>query len=320
MDLTEEQKQRMTEKRQAALEKRRSRRTQPYNLPSTSNNVESEPFDLDPPQSPPSYGLEPPDSPPSGGLEPPPSPPPSNRPAPASRNTRSSETTSLPATYYPSRSKAASSNTDMNNAQNRRRPFDTEAGFILEEEEAPVKYKVVDFEDNKVYVPDGVLCKVCNESFPLSFLYTHFQYPVCNPCKKLDREEGENFYALITKTTAKTEYLVVDHELDEIKFMLKKNPRGGSFACMKLYLACQVEEISFKKWGSEDGLDAELDRRKNNKIEQKKKKQEKQLTELRKKTRVNLKLKKKQDSIHVHDYGEESYDEEKDEYSQICKT
>eukprot|EP00121_Abeoforma_whisleri_P001173 Awhi_evm1s1040 len=154
MDLTEEQKQRMTEKRQAALEKRRSRRTQPYNLPSTSNNVESEPFDLDPPQSPPSYGLEPPDSPPSGGLEPPPSPPPSNRPAPASRNTRSSETTSLPATYYPSRSKAASSNTDMNNAQNRRRPFDTEAGFILEEEEGVLHFHITFIQITITFNPD----------------------------------------------------------------------------------------------------------------------------------------------------------------------
>jgi DNA-repair protein complementing XP-A cells len=55
--------------------------------------------------------------------------------------------------------------------------------------------------------------------------------------------------------------------LDELKdetilpHLLRPNPHGGTFSNMMLFLRLQAEEFAFKKWGGEEALDDEFDRR-----------------------------------------------------------
>ena len=56
---------------------------------------------------------------------------------------------------------------------------------------------------------------------------------------------------------------VADELKDEsiLPHLLRPNPHGGTFSNMMLYLRVQAEEFAYKKWGSEQGLDDEFDRR-----------------------------------------------------------
>jgi DNA-repair protein complementing XP-A cells len=57
--------------------------------------------------------------------------------------------------------------------------------------------------------------------------------------------------------------LPADELKDEtiLPHLLRPNPHGGTFSNMMLYLRMQAEEFAYKKWGSEQGLDDEFDRR-----------------------------------------------------------
>lgn len=136
-------------------------------------------------------------------------------------------------------------------------------------------------------------------------------------------KDGE--HELITKTTAKTTFLLKDFDLDEcehgasLKFITRKNPhnsRGGGD--MKLYLRLQVEERALKIWGSEENLQNELESREDKKIAMKAKKYTKQMKELRMAARSSLY--KKISTSHTHEYTDEIYHPDKDEYSQTCRT
>lgn len=72
---------------------------------------------------------------------------------------------------------------------------------------------------------------------------------------------------------------------------------------MMLFLRFQVEDFAVKKWGSLDALDAEYQRRTEEKKRKKSRKFEEALRDLRKKTREGA-WQKRRDDEHVHDYGE----------------
>ena len=60
------------------------------------------------------------------------------------------------------------------------------------------------------------------------------------------------------------DYLLTDPELrdtDLLPHLLKPNPHAASYSNMMLFLRFQVEEVAWKKWGGEEGLDAEWARR-----------------------------------------------------------
>ena len=84
---------------------------------------------------------------------------------------------------------------------------------------------------------------------------------VCDNC----RSRADSKHKLITKTTAKKDYVLEDFDLDGdrggLRCIEKKNPQHENWGKMKLYLLSQVESLSFKRYGGRDGLDAELDRR-----------------------------------------------------------
>ena len=69
-----------------------------------------------------------------------------------------------------------------------------------------------------------------------------------------------------------------------------------------LFLRYQVEEFAWKKWGSAEALDAEWQRRVDEKKKKKNKKFEEGLKELRRRTRETV-WQKRQDQEHKHMFG-----------------
>jgi DNA-repair protein complementing XP-A cells len=121
---------------------------------------------------------------------------------------------------------------------------------------------------------------------------------VCNKCKNEKPEK----YSLLTKTECKEDYLLTDPELRDGEVMphlLKANPHKSTYSNMMLFLRFQVEEFAWKKWGSPEGLDAEWERRVNEKKKKKNKKFEEGLKELRKKTREGV-WQRRRDEEHKH--------------------
>lgn len=91
-----------------------------------------------------------------------------------------------------------------------------------------------------------------------------------------------------------------DEEL--LPHILKPNPHRSTYSNMMLFLRCQVEDFAFgKKWGSAEALDAEFERRQEEKKRKKGKKFEQKLAELRKRTKTNL-YNKRIEEAHVHDF------------------
>ncbi len=105
-----------------------------------------------------------------------------------------------------------------------------------------------------------------------------FNVVVCRKCKN----ENPDKYSLLTKTEVKEvcpdvsratylslmphaqDYLLTDAELKDenlLPHLLKANPHASTYSNMMLYLRMQVEEVAYKKWGGEEGLDDEYDRR-----------------------------------------------------------
>ncbi|CDK26638.1 unnamed protein product [Kuraishia capsulata CBS 1993] len=108
---------------------------------------------------------------------------------------------------------------------------------------------------------------------------------VCKRCKELKPEK----YSLLTKTECREDYFLTDPELKDeslLKRIEKANPYSGTYSRMLLFMRYQVEEFAFKKWGGEEGLDAEWERREKLRIKRRDTKFEKNLREIRRKTRA----------------------------------
>ena len=91
-----------------------------------------------------------------------------------------------------------------------------------------------------------------------------------------------------------------DHEV--MPHLLKANPHKSTFANMMLFLRYQVEEFAWKKWGSPEALDAEWEKRTEEKKKKKNKKFEERLKELRRKTRETF-WQRRKDAEHKHVFG-----------------
>lgn len=102
--------------------------------------------------------------------------------------------------------------------------------------------------------------------------------------------------------------------------LLKANPHQSTYSNMMLYLREQVEAYAFsdKKWGSPENLDEEFERREGEKRKKKNKKFEERLKDLRKKTRSNV-WHRRQEEIHVHDFGEGLVTNDEGVQVQRCK-
>lgn len=127
-------------------------------------------------------------------------------------------------------------------------------------------------------------------------------------CRRCIKEKPEK-YSLLTKTECREDYLLTDPELKDTALLPrveKPNPHG--FSRMQLFCRFQVEEYSWKKWGSAEGLDQEWARREENRLSRKDKKYKKSLLEMRKKTRAEEFTRKLRNGYslgerHIHDWS-----------------
>lgn len=124
-------------------------------------------------------------------------------------------------------------------------------------------------------------------------------------CRRCNREKPEK-YSLLTKTEVQEDYLLTDSELRDPELLphqLKANPHSASYSNMMLFLRCQVEDYAFSeaKWGSEEALDAELDRRTEERAAKRSKKFQQRLHLLRSRTKT-AKFAERINDRHEHEF------------------
>ncbi|XP_055385775.1 DNA repair protein complementing XP-A cells homolog [Condylostylus longicornis] len=202
---------------------------------------------------------------------------------------------------------------------------DSGGGFLVEQsiingENEPIysipKLKV---DDDKINLPITYFdCIECDKKFAESYLQKNFDYLVCDNCR--DPDEA---HSLITRTEAKTEYLLKDCDLDKreplLKFIKRKNPHNVRWGEMKLYLHLQIEQRALDVWGSEEELLKQREERSDKREIGKIKRFNKRMKQLRMDVRSSLYDKTKSAS-HTHEFGPETYNEEEDNYTHACLT
>lgn len=198
--------------------------------------------------------------------------------------------------------------------------IDTGAGFFLEEDDdedklltnIPIKHA-----PGPVITENKIFCDDCGKEMQESYLKTNYDVDICDICR-----ENEEKHNLITKTDAKTKYLLRDADFDvrdpPLKFISRKNPHHKSWGEMKLFYEPQVYKRAMEIWETEEKIEEERDKREDNKEKTKRKKFDKKVKELR--LAVRGSLARKDRGPHQHEYGEETYDEEDDMYSKKCLT
>lgn len=160
-------------------------------------------------------------------------------------------------------------------------------------------------------------CEECHMEFLRSYLYRNFGVFVCDDCR-----DPRGTHELITRTDAKSKYILKDCDLDlrkpPLRYILKKNPyqsRGD----MRLYLKYQIEERALQVHGSEEGLEEELEKREERRVVKKQKVYDKKMKALS--MQVRSSLYKRNIAAHEHEYGEaECINEDADLYRKTCKT
>ena len=93
--------------------------------------------------------------------------------------------------------------------------------------------------------------------------YKAFGLLVCNGCQSAH----PGTYALCTKSTARTQYLLSDAELAALPHLLRPNPAKGSFANMKLLRTADVRSAVERRYGSEAAMEEEKRRRERERLE-----------------------------------------------------
>jgi DNA-repair protein complementing XP-A cells len=190
---------------------------------------------------------------------------------------------------------------------------DTKGGYLESDEASGESSTHMTLEEwkekQKVYQAPTILsdadapkCFECGTP-ELNFkLYNIFKTRVCKSCERKFPDK----YSLLTKTECREDYLLTDPELKDeelLPHMERPNPHKTTYTNMMLYMRYQVEEYAFKKWGTPEALDAEYERR----IQQKKSRKEKKfllkLKEMRRKTRAEILTRKGDYGPHVHDWG-----------------
>ncbi|KAJ3154080.1 hypothetical protein HDU86_005005 [Geranomyces michiganensis] len=201
---------------------------------------------------------------------------------------------------------------------------DSKGGFLHEDVEQPDAKKQKD-ERKPLYEPtiDLILennpqCETCKSIDVDPKYILHFNVNVCRACIEAHPEK----FSLLTKTECREDYLLTDSELRDTKHLPnweRPNPHKSTYSNMLLYLRMHAEKFAWNKWGGPEQLDAEFERRANEKKERKEKKFKLKMNELRKKTRTST-WARKADEPHVHDYGEIVQEPGSDICTRICRT
>ncbi|XP_072937486.1 DNA repair protein complementing XP-A cells homolog [Epargyreus clarus] len=158
-------------------------------------------------------------------------------------------------------------------------------------------------------------CLHCDRPFPHSYLFDTFDYSVCDECRD---DEGE--HSLITRTEAKSEFLLKDCDLDArpppLRCVRRRNPHRARFAEMRLYLRAQVERRALDVWGSREELAAERAARRGRAERAADTAQRRRLRALRMDVRSSLFDRTR--AAHRHEFGAETHDPAADTYSRTC--
>ena len=125
-------------------------------------------------------------------------------------------------------------------------------------------------------------CSECNVLAYNVPYYKAFKVLVCNGCQS----QQPAVYQLVTKSTAKAQYLVVDSDLSALPHLLRPNPTKGSFANMKLYRKAEVMKLVEARYGSEAALEEEKRRRELERLEKEVEKRRKGRAAIEKEKRV----------------------------------
>ncbi|KAJ3359160.1 hypothetical protein GGF32_009608 [Allomyces javanicus] len=170
-------------------------------------------------------------------------------------------------------------------------------------------------------------CRDCSTVADLDPRYaTHYAITVCRAC----REQYPEKYALLTKTEVREDYLLTEEELrdnDRLPVWRKPNPKKNTYHDMWLYLREHVEAFAVAKWGSLEKIDAEIDRREEERRAKREVKQKKQVAKLRQATRTSLwrdKIAGEAAALsgpHVHEWvpAEDGEEGEGGENAQVCR-
>ncbi|CAF1082930.1 unnamed protein product [Adineta steineri] len=226
----------------------------------------------------------------------------------------------------------------INPTPTRKQNIDSHAGFFLDEDPKSVDNRPVTYETVPIIhqtKPDqldtlGMPCNECEMIFLTSYLHKNFAEPICDTCRerysindeKDDIDDEKTIrYSLITRTSAKDKYLLTDYDLDKreplLKCIEKKNPHNQRWGTMRLYLRCQIQRLSDTI--HEGKTEEKVLEREEKKSENKRKKYEKQIEQLRLDVRSSLQ-KKRIKTVHEHIYDEKNikYDVDKDLYTKTC--
>ncbi|CAG2113027.1 unnamed protein product [Medioppia subpectinata] len=162
------------------------------------------------------------------------------------------------------------------------------------------------------------VCRDCGQEFGKSFLWSHFRENTCDSCR-----DPKGRHSLITRTEAKSEYLLKDCDLDRrepsLAFILRPNPREFARHDMRLYLRSQVEDRALQVWGTEEAIEEERDRRSSATQRRRQKQYDKRLKSLRMTVRSSV-YTRPTAADHCHDFTDESYNELEDRFEKQCKS
>nr|CAG4652347.1 EOG090X0KP6 [Triops cancriformis] len=203
-----------------------------------------------------------------------------------------------------------------------RKLVDTGGGFLLDPSELEEQQNgttTVKALPAPIIEPDRPHCEECEQTFADSFLYRSFDAKICDACKDLTDEDGDSKFGLVTRTEAKTEYLLKECDLDKrepiLKFISRKNPHNERWGNMKLYFRPQIEDRALSIWGSVEALEDAKQTREDNREKAKVKKFTKQVKALRMAVRSSIYHKER--SFHKHTFGPEESQGD-DMYSKTC--
>lgn len=114
------------------------------------------------------------------------------------------------------------------------------------------------------------MCKKCKEKHPERYsLLTKTECKEVSTdrrtrkCALVDLMIHSIYFASFTPLLLQ-DYLLTDPELkdeDLLPHLLRPNPHASTYSNMMLFLRLQVEKVAMDKWGGEEGLDAEWERR-----------------------------------------------------------
>ena len=160
-----------------------------------------------------------------------------------------------------------------------------------------------------------VNCRECHICCNASYLHEKFGENVCDECRDKDKDQ----FKLISKTDAKNEFVLKDCDFDSreppLRFVTAPNPHNRKGGFMKLYLQGQVYERACEVHGGDEGIDNAILQRSKNREAFALRKMNKKLADLR-----NSSKPRQIKEAHVHEFGDEMYHEDDDEYSHSCKS